>query len=391
MDKNHLIYLGLSGFPYGLAPIQKQKLISRSLIKCNWDVSIIAPKSVHKNGIILKQEGYVEGVYYKYIFDPFRPKNFIIRNFQKFITPIKEFYILWQLNRRNKISAAIVSNRNLFFTNIWYFVVSRILKFRLVINLVEDYTNRESRPLHRRINDYLFSKYGLFFSDGYLPISHYLINKYSIKHRNFFYLPIMTDMTPFEKTTKFENDKPFFLYVGAAAYFDAIKLILLSFSKAEISTHELVLVVNGSKNELNSIKLYSEELNISTNVKIISNLDYEILVKYMNSATAVLLPLFNTIQDNARFPHKLGEYFASKTPVITCMVGELNFFINENENAIIFRTGDAIDFAAKMKWVITNLEKAKEIGFNGYFTAKQNFEFSVVGNKLNEFLLKLIK
>jgi UDP-N-acetylglucosamine:LPS N-acetylglucosamine transferase len=132
--RNHLVYLGVSGFPKGLAAIQRQLLVSKGLSENGWDITILCSGSVHQKESNIPKEGTFEGIYFKYIFSPYREENFFKRNLQKKISIFFELYELIKLNKKQKIDAVLISNTNIFWYAFIIFLVSKILKFKSVLN-----------------------------------------------------------------------------------------------------------------------------------------------------------------------------------------------------------------------------------------------------------------
>ena len=112
-------------------------------------------------------------------------------------------------------------------------------------------------------------------------------------------------------------------------------LQLNSFELIENSDTLLYLVVNGSIDQLAEIENRIATSSKSRIIKLISNIsDKELSVLYKN-ATGLLIPLRPTIQDEARFPHKFGEYLVSGNPVITTNYGEVRYYFKDMVNALV--------------------------------------------------------
>lgn len=386
--RGKILYLGLSGFPIGLAAIQRQLLISKSLERNGWKVLILNSKPVHVYTENIPRLGFYEGIRYFYLFGSIRPSSIFKRFFFKIIKPLAEFKFLLSETKYEKFNAAIVTNRNLLAQNVWYYFLSKVFKFKLIINLVEDYTNRPGRTVSRYINDYLFSKYGLYFSDGYLPISEYIIAQNIKFKKPYLYTPVLVDSSYFD-VSRTINSENYFLYCGSVLYIDAIKFILDAFDLLDDSTTKLILVLNGEKGYFDRINDRIQKSAKCNLISVYTKLPYcDLVVKYKN-ALGLILPMFNTVQDQARFPHKLGEYLASGNPVITANIGEVGKFIENKNNGLIYEVNNRSDLCSNLNWIIQNPKLAAEIGKNGYKTMLTNFELRYVGIKLNEFILNL--
>ena len=135
----NVVYLGSNGFPYGMAEIQKLKLISKGLALAGCTVTVVSRKGVHKKGAHpdLKSKGIHEGVHYVYTGgSPLKPKSFIKRNLQKLSGALNEALFLIKTKRTNGLDAAIVSTKRLGL--LWFYrFLSKLLGFKLILSFVE--------------------------------------------------------------------------------------------------------------------------------------------------------------------------------------------------------------------------------------------------------------
>ena len=76
----NIVYLGNSGFPYGLAEVQKMILISKSLLDAGCSVTVVCNRSIHEQARHpdLKASGSYEGIDFIYVTgNPFRSESFL--------------------------------------------------------------------------------------------------------------------------------------------------------------------------------------------------------------------------------------------------------------------------------------------------------------------------
>ena len=106
-------------------------------------------------------------------------------------------------------------------------------------------------------------------------------------------------------------------------------------------------------------------------------------------ALALLIPLRDTIQDRARFPHKIGEYLASGVPIVTTRYGEIEHYFTDGENAIVSKSYDLQEYADKMKYVLDYPAEARKIGEKGRELGKQIFDYRKQGTSLLNFIQSL--
>jgi glycosyltransferase involved in cell wall biosynthesis len=389
--RNHLVYLGVSGFPKGLAAIQRQLLVSKGLSENGWDITILCSGSVHQKESNIPKEGTFEGIYFKYIFSPYREENFFKRNLQKKISIFFELYELIKLNKKQKIDAVLISNTNIFWYAFIIFLVSKILKFKSVLSLVEIYKSRTNITFFKRINDKLFNQFGLYFFDAYFPISHQLIEHFKHFKLPYFYFPILVDSKKFDEIKVNSARDINYLFCGAAGYPKTIEYTIKAFEKANVPNAILILVSNGSHKEIKQIKLQIQNSPKNATIFHKQNLSELELYEYYKNATALLLPLYSTIQDESRFPHKLGEYLASGNPVITCQIGELKYYLKHKESAFICTPNNILEFAGYMEYVSNNAEIAKLVGEKGKLICKENFDYLALGKQCSIFLTQLIQ
>lgn len=93
-----------------------------------------------------------------------------------------------------------------------------------------------------------------------------------------------------------------------------------------------------------------------------------------------------TIQDEARFPHKFGEYLVSGNPVITTNYGEVKYYFKDKVNALVAELYDEQAFAEKMTYVISNPSECGLIGENGKKIALEYADYKKYGERIVNFI-----
>jgi glycosyltransferase involved in cell wall biosynthesis len=151
----------------------------------------------------------------------------------------------------------------------------------------------------------------------------------------------------------------------------------------------LYLVVNGNKEQREKLEDYLHLSSQKNKIKIFSNVDQDKLDTYYKNATGLLIPLRPTTQDEARFPHKIGEYLASGNPVISTNYGEVKHYFTDGQNMLIAENYDIRSFADKMQFVLDNIPEAKKIGESGREMASKNFDYKLYGEKIIGFLAEV--
>ena len=389
----HIVYLGEAGFPYGYAPIQRQLLISRGLVEAGAQVLVISNKGIFEKDQLVKltAKGTYKGVDYEYTSESvIREKSFIWRNALKIKGVFKEFMLLWSLKRKRKLDFAIVATMR-FQQILYYFLLSRLFGFKILLNYVELNSAIITRTRWRdRVNDYLVDLWAFKCADAVLPISDFLAARITDESpgKPFLKIPILSDSSnSFPKKLIHENGA--FVYCGSATYIELIKFILDSFALVTHHNKRLHLVVSGDPVEMDIFYnlVYTHPAN--EHITTFSQIPFAELCQLYRDASALLIPLRPTIQDQARFPHKIGEYLASGNPIVTTNYGEIATYFTDMETALIAEEYTPESFALKMTYVIEHPDIAARIGRAGEKLAGKEFAYEKHGRALLSFIKSL--
>jgi len=393
--KYHIIYLGCSGFPYGMAEVQKMTLISKSLVHAGHQVNIISNWTMfkEKDHPGFKTEGLVDGIHYKYTTkSPYRVEGKFAGKLQRLQGLIREFFYLWKLRKRGELDFAILSTHSIKILS-YYVLVSKLFRFKTILNYVEFYSGikKKSSKWSLTINDFLFDKYAPRLVDGNFPISEFLINHLHevAPSGKYLKIPILTD---YGKYNGIENHQKhtYFLFCGAAIYIKVVEFIINAYSALDDPKIPLHLVINGNEEKISRIKSFISRSKYPERIMLFSKLSEKELFNQYKSAAALLIPLKPDIQDSARFPHKIGEYLASGNPVISTNFGEVKFYFSHHQNMLIADHFDIQEYAGQMQFVLDHPEKARQIGKAGYDFGKAHFDYLLYGELISSFLNQLI-
>lgn len=400
MNKTNIraIHIGISGFPFGSAAINKCIAVYKALLREGIDVLVLNNEAKHDQSIPydLRKEGEYEGLKYYYTTpSPYKSSSFLKRRISGLRGEISEFFFLVKKLSSKQADVLIYYPDGLFYKLIYYRILSKLFNSPIISHYVEfktGFSNKKS--LRVKLSDILFDRFFADLVDGVLPISEFLINQLKKNNSQIPYLkiPPLCDFQLFEKSKTINKTVPdkYFLYVGGADYKWALEQILKSFRKIEAKEFMLYLVLNGTAEQLKVGESIVESYTINDRVKVFSKISYDELIdKYIN-AEALLIPLSDNIQDEARFPQKISEYLASGKPIITNNCGEIRYYFKDNENAFIAPGNSIDDFAAKMKYVIENPDQAKLVGAKGHDMGLKYFDINSYRIPLKEFITEII-
>ncbi len=390
------VWLNESGFPYSIsAPAQKQKLLCRALTAANVHVTVINHRAVHnpQKGESLKAEGRWEGIDYIYTAGtPFRPPGFIRRNLLKLFGIFNEIKLLFRLHRRKKIDVAILHTR-MIVTVFLYRMGLKLLSIPVIMPATEyDPGKSDRKGILRYFNDFLFRRFGYRLVDGAMPISEFLMDQIR-KHApntRIVKVPVLSDFSRYQGMRR-NGTGSYFLFCGHLDYFEVVEFILRSFELVDcLEKVSLYLVVAGRAAQMSRLQETIGMYSKNKCVRVFSGVSDEELSSLYFNAKGLLIPLRQTLQDCARFPHKIGEYLASGNPVITTNVGEIRHYFVDAHNALVAENYDVEEFAGKMDYVLRFPDHARKIGENGRDVGLRNFNYKAYGPKLKRFILRTI-
>lgn len=389
----HIVHLGTNGFPHGMAAIERIRLLSLALLDSGVSVRVISHKGVMKP----EQEGdfpphgQFQGIDYDFVNGSIvRPESFWQRNLAKVSGRIQEWLFLRSLRRKKQLEAAVISSMDLF-SLIYYRIICTLLGIPMIYQLVElnsAMANRQSKA--KQISDGLLEKYALGLPDAIWPISQLLTTFCQTRFAELPLLPIpvVCDYAAFDKIRALDHE-PYFLYCGSSSYAEVIYFLIDAFASlqtVERAGYKLYLIVGGEQDAKLNIQKYIVEQGLEDEVIMFSGLPYEDLIRHYKGAEALLIPLRPRKQDEARFPHKIGEYLASGKPIITTKIGEIPHYFTDEHDALVADSYEIETFAEKMRFVLNYPTQARLIGQNGKQLGRQNFDCYQYGAKMKDFI-----
>lgn len=390
-NKKSITFLGYGEFPCGFAEVEKIILISKSLLITGNNVNVICRNGYNSKEVYpdLEVKGTFQEIPYIYASGScFRSKNFLKRRINHSKGRIKEIYLLWKYKKDNELDFAILSTKN-FYSIVFYSLLSKLFNFKTILNYVEFYSAMEKGKfqISQKINDKLFDRFAPSLTDAVFPISEFLINqtKRGAPSKSYLKIPGLTDFGKYEGIPTIYNEN-YFLFCGHVGYKEIILFIIDSYSLLKNNSISLYLVINGNQSDINEVKEYAILKNPDNNIKIYSRLTQNELFTFYKNAIALLIPLRPTFQDIARFPHKTGEYLASGNPVISTNYGEIKHYFTDGINMLLAESYKKDLFAEKMQFIISNPEKAKNIGAEGKSMAIKLFDYRYKAKEIDNFL-----
>ncbi len=389
----HIIHLGISGFPHGLGAMQRLILMYRGLASADVKTLVINRKGRYTRDAYgpLELRGVFKEVPYIYLSDtPHRPASFWQRSVQKLKGFRRESRLIRKKKKSGELDVAIVYILGELHYLLYYYLLSRIYRFPIILNYVELNSSFDHRSLLQRLNDAIFDRFSPRLADAFLPISDYLVNhiKRLAPDAPQLKIPVVADFEAFQPAAP--SEPPHLVYCGAASYRPLIKFVMEAFEHANVGTAKLHFLLGGTAQDISWVKEALNQSAKKSSYELHVNVPHDQIGDKLAAATALLIPVRPTIQDAARFPHKVGEYLASGTPLVTTAFGEIPLYLSDGVTAYIARSFDVPSYAEKMEDVFRDLARACTIGLAGRSLGISAFDYRKHGLRLRNFIEEII-
>ena len=389
----YIVHAGASYFPKGNAAVQRIRFTYKAIQEAGFTALIINKES-NEQGSNLKRVNRFDGI--PYIFTSAalsKPSSRITNKLNKISGVLGELKLLFK--KRKKIHAVILYNTSSFSELIYYRIISGLFGFKLVFQYVEYRSSFEKDSFLNSINDKLFDSYCSYFADGVIVISEFLRNE--IRKKNsllpLIKIPVICDFEEFNKVAPANPGYPYMLYCGTSDYLDVIFFTMELYEKVrdrDLYTGKLMLIIGvGASQNIHTLENNIEKSKYGKDIILYKSVPYKEIIPLYKSADLLLIPLRKTIQDIARFPHKIGEYTASRRPLISTAVGELKYYFKNGGSAILADEYTVDSYLNALTAALTNENNFDKMGEQGYLTGYDNFHFKSNAAPVKTFLDQL--
>ena len=391
----YIVHVGSPYFPEGNAAVQRIRITYRALIEPGFSTLIINKESYRTN-VNLKRANRFEGIPYVYTSTSLtRPRYWVAFRLNRISGIFGELKVLFK--RRKKIGAIILYNTSSFSELIYYRLVSKFMGFKLVFQYVEYRSSFKAASPGRRINNYFFDNFSYYFTDGVIVISEFLRNEITKRNSKLplIKVPAICNFEEFAAIDAIKASNSYLLYCGTSYYLPVIIIFIELYEKIpekKLYNGYLKLIIGANNPQsLDVVKDIINKSNYKENIILPNGIPYNELIAYYKSADLLLIPLRNTLQDLARFPHKISEYTASKRPLISTNIGELNYYFENNVSAILADEYTIDSYIESLVNILPNKDLLDQIGNRGYEVGVNNFHYQANVNGLKVFFEQLFK
>ena len=386
-----IIHLGYPGFPFGNATI-KRILLTFKAIKIGGLTPLIFNKQTLHRIKTGKHVNRFQGIPYINT-SPilYRPDSLILRNINKLFGFIIEFCVI--VKKRKKIHSAIFYHSSII-ELCYYRVLSKVLNFKLIVHYVEFRSEiPERKKSIKHINDWLFDNFSSSLCDKFIVISEYLLDHVRNINKTIpiLKIPAICNFDEFGYLEKNKESK-YLMYCGGIMYLSIIEFILdlyIELQKNKSYAGKLFLAIGGGENEIHGFKVLKARIESSgfeDKIVLMKNVPHGELIELYANSELLIVPLRNTLQDIAGFHHKIGEYCASRKPIISTNLAEMKFYFKDDESAILAEEYSLQSYLKRLSCILSDKDKLIKIGEESYKVGMLQLNYKVYSDKLVHFL-----
>lgn len=388
-----LIFVGITPYPNGLASSNRLSGLLEGLSEAGWDINVIClaptkyPTNFDKNKKYYRRQGCHRGVNFKYYSARVKSSKFKIARMFSLFWGILSFPIHLNFYKNNVEHKIFLTNLTKPFFVIYFYLINLILQYRFVL------LRSEIPSFNPIISKWCFKRF-----DGFLLMTHYLKN-YFIKYKKdcakIQILPMTVENERFSNVLKSPFSFDYIAYAGSiSSKKDGIDILLNAYLSISAKFPDIHLVIMGDNTNLSERRtllniLEMMPLAVQKRIHFSGLIDKKEIPNYLNNSKILALARPNSLQAQAGFPSKLGEYLSTGKPVVATETGEIPLYLKDGETAFLCPPGDVSAFSKKLDFVLSNYSNALIVGLRGKKIAKDIFDTKVQAKKMATFLEKL--
>lgn len=380
----NVLFVTSTPFPTGMAATNRIRNYGLGLIENNIYPEVVVYHSTEKGDRqdYNKNSGIWEKIKYRYPYSSIRSKSFIKRRIDDIRDKIWTIRYIYSSDNEY----VYIYMNSLFFEALSIFS-AKLAKKKLLRELCE-------YPYHKK---FFLSKLNLRlfkFYDGIIAISQKLENIAQIASKSnakVLKVPILINSEELT-SVRFINERPYIFHGGTLTeHKDAIVSTMKAFAIANKKLRGSVdfILAGPESTDVPLLKEIIVANNLQDNVKFIGLISADEIKKYQNGAALCILNKNDNLQNRCGFSTKLGEVLLSETAVITTTVGEANYWLRDGESAYITEPHKPELIADLIVRAFEDPQKREQIAKNGKDIALRNFDISVQGPRLADFISKL--
>lgn len=240
-------------------------------------------------------------------------------------------------------------------------------------------------------------------ADAVFAITHQLIDKVKIYGcKNTVYVPNFVDANIFKMDQEARKNireelgikKDVVIgYAGAFTYWEGVPILLQAFKNLTKKHPKIKLATMGwahsPKTDDNVAKLV-EDMNLKKYVTLIPPQPHEEVPKFLSAFDILCCPKIDCEINRLITPIKIIEYLSMGLPTVCSAVGGIPDTIEDGVDGFLVKPEDVKDLEEKLKWIILNPERAKEIGENGRMKVIKEYSNETIEKTINQAIYEIM-
>jgi glycosyltransferase involved in cell wall biosynthesis len=182
-----------------------------------------------------------------------------------------------------------------------------------------------------------------------------------------------------------DRDKERLLFLGWFIKEKGIYDLVDAINRIEKDKPGIHLDFYGTKNE-DDLKRYIHENRLEKHISVHGWIGDLQKIEVLKKCTALILP-----SHSEGIPNVILEAMATKTPIISTLIGGLTEILEDDKNAIIIRVGDSIDIGEKILKCLENSDLRFKIAERAYMDAKNKFDVTVIRKKFQTIISEVLR
>jgi len=335
-----------------------------------------------------------EGIPYSYLGFKQRPGNQFLKLIDEVLSVFHLiFHLLSIILQSRRISIFIFNSEPQY--NIPIILLSRIFRIKTT-KFVAEFIDRSefSTSFFGKIkrNGYIFNFNHLNKkADSLIVFSTYLKNEYISMGYDEKKIIVQPNLTDFEFWGSGNSEIKYTLgYSGAPYLKDGLHDLFKAINLLQVEGINVNLLVIGDttfgKSLLPALKEECQRLDICEKVTFTGLVESSTVKQYLEECKILTITRPSTTQTKAGFPTKLGEYYASRRPVLATNFGDMETYFTDGKDIVMAECGNPESIALKIKFMLENPRDLELISKRGYDRAYQLLEYKSSVNRMITFI-----
>jgi glycosyltransferase involved in cell wall biosynthesis len=367
-------------FPLGGAPENLVRQFALGLHKANNNVRVIRLRGSHYN---YSNDTPVKRV--NFLFNKI-PSNEFVKFIELFLSIIYTPLSVFIEKVRYKREIIFLYGVEYSYKTFPFLIACRLLNLKIYRIITDHYEDKMIAPVFwKRLKLFFYIRQFKIFDkkfNGIIVLSHYLKEialKNGVKEKNILLTPHYIDLSSLQihDNTETINEQITTIgFCGNTMLENGIIDLLMSFSILAKNKNDIQLLIIGKNNQW--IEEYintNVPENLQSKITITGFLSKKEVEKQLAKCTILVNPRKSSQFAQAGFPTKLGEYFATKKPVVSTATGDIAKYFANTNNLIVVEPNNPDSIANGIQFLIDNRPQAEQIGINGYNWAFENLDY----------------